>query len=127
MDIALSCPFEFGEAVYIARALVGDDYPLSYEDFSMCDEDNLPRSKNDAQVFGELKVYPVPSAGELTVELPEKAERLDIYSTEGKLIRTINIFGMTRTEIQLDNSGVYQIQVHKKDGSIDHQRVIIVK
>ncbi len=127
MDIALSCPYEFGEAVYIARSLVGEEYPLSYEDFSMCEPDTSPPLKKDKPFVSNSKVYPIPSSGNITIELAEGSERIEVLSNEGKLMRVLEAGEGSRLEMNLPDGGIYYLQVYHQDGNVENKKVIIVK
>src|SRR5690554_6834557 len=112
MDMALSCPFEFGEAVYIARSLIGEEYPLSYEDFSMCEPENNQPLKKDNPFVSNSVVYPIPSSGNLTVELAQGSERIEVLSNEGKLIRIIETGEGGKLEMNIPNGGIYYLQIY---------------
>ena len=127
MDIATSCPYELGEAVYMARALVGDDYPYSHEDFSMCDYGE-PLLKKDVPQVSQSTVYPIPSSGRITIEYPEGAERIMIYSLEGKLVYDRVLDGKAGLmDISLTQAGVFQLQVLKTNDEMEVRKIVIVK
>ena len=68
----------------------------------------------------ELEIYPNPSGGEVNILTDLKIERINIYSIEGKLIKT---FGTTK--FNLETSGVYFIKIISTDGKTSIRKVVI--
>ncbi len=68
----------------------------------------------------ELEIYPNPSEGEVNILTDLEIERINIYSIEGKLIKTFET-----TKFNLETSGVYFIKIISTDGKKSIRKVIM--
>lgn len=68
----------------------------------------------------ELEIYPNPSEGEVNILTDLEIESINIYSIEGKLIKTFET-----TKFNLDTSGVYFIKIISTDGKKSIRKVIM--
>ena len=73
-------------------------------------------------------VYPNPSRGQVKVTFTGEPVKLEIYTSDGKSIRSENI---TERELDLDLSengnGLYILRAYDKDNNYDDARIIIAK
>lgn len=64
-----------------------------------------------------LNIYPNPSNGIINVEYSDNADlQFNIYSVEGKLVKTGNLSGYGQIDIQALNAGSYVIQLSNENG-----------
>lgn len=83
ITIANQCPISGGIAVYRARGLVGSD-TTEYDDFTNCIVSRSARDEHsDLPDIAELKVFPNPTAGQVTVLLPEIQDEARLLLTDG--------------------------------------------
>jgi hypothetical protein len=61
----------------------------------------------------ELTVYPNPSFGELTIESSEQIQFIEVYSCDGKLIQSLSIPEVTKTQVNTSSlpAGQYLLKV----------------
>ena len=68
----------------------------------------------------ELEIYPNPSGGEVNILTDLEIERINIYSIEGKLIKTFET-----TKFNLETNGIYFIKIISTDGKTSIRKVVI--
>ncbi len=97
-------------------------------------------SVDDVEAYNSVKFYPNPVTDELNFSVQSTSENLElkVYNIMGKLIseKTINVnqsnldvktFTQSRKSLQLNQSGVYIVQIKNASGSINNiQRVIVL-
>lgn len=80
---------------------------------TQCNE--LITDLEDVNADDQIRVYPNPSSGQITIELKDNsavAEFLHVYSSEGKLVERIALDRNESTyHLSLSNSGLYFLQV----------------
>jgi phosphatidylserine/phosphatidylglycerophosphate/cardiolipin synthase-like enzyme len=68
----------------------------------------------------ELEIYPNPSGGEVNILTDLEIESINIYSIEGKLIKTFET-----TKFNLETNGIYFIKIISTDGKKSIRKVVI--
>ena len=68
----------------------------------------------------ELEIYPNPSEGKVNILTDLEIERINIYSIEGKLIKTFEA-----TKFNLETSGIYFVKITFSDGNYTIRKVVI--
>lgn len=72
----------------------------------------------------DFMLYPNPADKRFTVKFPANAEQIQIFNTLGQTIHTKNINGYTEQEFQLQDNGIYLIQIIAADRTY-HKKLII--
>lgn len=126
-DIAASCPFELGSAVYIARGLIGDEFEYSHEDYEEFCSVTSPPPFREESVQRKLSVYPVPSSGLVRVDIPEGAERLELYGSDGKLYMEREVQASGALDLIVEHGGVYYLRVLVSGNYSEMRKVVILK
>lgn len=120
VTIALGCPFTDGAAVYEARALYNSIYHTNVNFEDNC----LPISSGN-RMSGEIDstntmllnaaLYPNPSSGEVTLDLPQRIEKVQVIVTDitGKEVYNEQVVAKeNRILINLNiESGIYLVRV----------------
>jgi hypothetical protein len=123
LAIAVQCPYEGGDAVYQARALLGDG--AVYDDSTACDTSGqqfLMRPTNPSETI-EFSITPNPGNGYTFVELQKEAEEegdLMLINALGKLIHKQYFLPGDKTFVLLLDeipSGSYYVAVKTKTHS----------
>lgn len=77
------------------------------------------------EISPDLKVYPNPSKGIVTVESEVKIEILEVYSAIGKLLSASATFNTTTTTVELPKAnGIYILKLMMKNGEVFSKKVI---
>lgn len=126
-DIAASCPFELGSAVYIARGLIGDEFEYSHEDYEEFCSVTSPPPFREELVGRELLVYPVPSSGLVRVDIPEGVERLELYGSDGKLYMEREVQSLGTMDLMMEHGGVYYLRVYGSGEYSEMRKIVILK
>jgi len=96
-SIAAECPYEYGPAVFMARALLSEGDTIPYPYRNECEipystgkwEGENPSQQEGDEAQAEIKVYPNPASNSLTVEVPlQEGDKsyIEFWNTTG--IRT---------------------------------------
>ncbi|WP_272151672.1 GEVED domain-containing protein [Tenacibaculum aiptasiae] len=104
------------------------DFDGEVEDYTINIEESFATSKD---LFNDLKLYPVPSEGKLTVSFKVKSKDLTViklFDLKGQLLETQSFSTISSSfnkEIQFKtmSSGIYLLQV-ENDGKIKTRKVI---
>lgn len=126
-DIAVSCPFELGSVVYMARGLIGDEFEYSHEDYEEFCSVTSPPPFREELVGNELSVYPVPSSGLVRVDIPEGAERLELYGSDGKLYMEREVQSLGTMDLMVEHGGVYHLRVLVSGEYSEMRKIVILK
>ncbi|WBX74103.1 GEVED domain-containing protein [Tenacibaculum pacificus] len=106
------------------------DFNGEVEDYTINVEESFANDKN---LFSDLKIYPIPSDGKITVKFKVKVKDLTIirlFNMVGQLLETqtfSTISSKFNNEIEFSkiSSGVYFIQI-QNDGKINTSKIIIL-
>ncbi len=126
--IALTIPEEGGDAVYIARAMLGVD-PDSYEEIYYDGE--AEEGALAGTPVGKIKIYPNPASGQVNVRIFDDPEDHDvitrIYDLNGRMIQRHNHGNSTYFTINVDelSNGLYFLRV-TNDANINETLKLIV-
>jgi len=126
-SIGTLCPYTHGEAVYRAEVLYNR---YEEKEFSpVCTEERgQANGQKNGSLTGNLKVFPNPSTGWVTIPNPAGAPRnIQVFDVAGQQVRQLN---SSDTEIDLSglNSGIYFLRImDKSTGKTDSARLIISK
>jgi subtilisin family serine protease len=83
-------------------------------------------------VNGELKIFPNPTRGELTI-VNDRAgiETFDLYDLSGRLVKSLNLAQRTNEVIQLSltdlSDGIYIVQAIQQNGEVLQSKLMIEK
>jgi hypothetical protein len=135
-ELAFSCPFVNGSAVYKARSLYAHIQPgLSYNDLEICNAVGVYKnvtndnSKNDplGDEF-EILIYPKPSSDRLNIHtsLDNKQMNIRIFDMTGNMVKSVNIpvnEGKTELIVASFNPGIYNLQI-KIGNKIKHTKLV---
>ena len=127
--IAYQCPFAGGEAVYQARALLGEGY--AYDDSTLC-APVMPLVRKDKETAPNFTAYPNPGQNYVVVELEEVARSKGIVLLTDLLGRKVKLQlindGDQQFYLMLDAvpSGMYHLSV-SLEGKVSTRLFSIVK
>lgn len=137
-SIAAECPFEYGPAVFMARAMLslGDTIPYPYH--NECELYGSGSSKWDNEITGEtqesydrtIRIYPNPANNNLTVELnfEEGHAYIEFWSITGSKAQTFSLkSGKTELDINKLNEGIYFYNIFINDFKLKNGKQIIIK
>jgi hypothetical protein len=102
-----------GQNVYIAIQCISDDaFAFMIDDITV----ETQASVKD-NIANAIHIYPNPSDGIFTVNLPETGAKITIRNLLGQEVKTV-VSSSTNTKIDLSNqnSGVYFIEIQLKEG-----------
>ncbi|GAB1396126.1 MAG TPA: T9SS type A sorting domain-containing protein [Saprospiraceae bacterium] len=126
LDIALSCPFVAGQAVYFARAVLkANDYNFVYDYPDSPESCIEPRESKIVQKAEKLiKIYPNPSSTGVHIESDEEIVRVFIVNSQGDISyhkQTADI-----RFIKYDNlpDGLYVLKLITKSGKVELHKLI---
>jgi Secretion system C-terminal sorting domain len=130
-NIAILSPYYAGEAVYMARIMLG----LDYEEFGNNNSNRLaPPSQNDETIVqGQTSIYPNPSTDYVTLEtsFPENSTvQYQIYDLNGRIVTSGTLSsGASRTTINTSETaeGVYQVSFIVNGELYETKKMVIVK
>ena len=124
-NLAAQRPAIYGDAVYTARVMIGDE-GISTESYRISNPDN-----NLVSSIG--KIYPNPTKDEAYLDYQLKEGQkgvIDIYSITGQLLyEKALIIGNSKLIISTSNlnSGLYFYKVIVDDAIIANEKLIIIK
>lgn len=73
-----------------------------------------------------FKLYPNPSSGKFTIEGIEERNQLNLYSSTGRLVRTISMTSDKRKcDFTVESPGVYFYQLVGKEGPIHSGKLVV--
>lgn len=130
-EIAEQCPYVGGVGVYIARAMLSRNGTSLFE-MNDCEkmrpEENTEESTvlevtENKGTISTLDIYPNPNNGDFTVT-GESVERVEIYSSIGKLLNTYTLSNNTVTVSGL-TQGVYLVRAYHTNGKSVTERVVV--
>lgn len=107
--IAGQCPLTGGDAVLVARALLGafEDSPIRYADDTACNPE--PEERSSETKKSEFKIFPNPAGSSITIEHPRQTDTLILRDVFGKICLQISLSETNVTEIPIQylTNGVY--------------------
>lgn len=123
-ELALSCPFVNGSAVYKARSLYAHIQPgLSYNDLEICNAvgvyKNLRSDNSENDLFGdafEILIYPNPAIDRLNIHtsLDHKQMNIRLFDMTGNNVKDVCLpvhDGKTELEVSSLHQGIYNLQI----------------
>lgn len=88
-------------------------------------EISLLSPTNEESSLTAVMVYPNPTSGAFSVELPVGAEKVNIYNAAGQLVQSTEIENATNaTDFMLQDDGIYMVQILAKSGSFVKKLVV---
>lgn len=135
--IAEQCPFEGGQAVYLARALYQLYEYRAFDDLALCEEPELRPAPLGIEPFvlaETFRFYPNPGAGALNVAVPEaclgQRLQLKLSSLTGRLLTSKGIASaniIERLETGQIPGGIYSVEVWAAGQHLATERLVIIK
>lgn len=136
-SIAEQCPFEGGQAVYLARALYQWHEYRTFDDLALCEEPELrpaPLGIEPSTPAETFRFYPNPGAGALNVAVPEaylgQRLQLKLSSLTGRLLTSKGIASaniIERLETDQIPGGIYSVEVWAAGQHLATERLVIIK
>jgi hypothetical protein len=128
--IADQCPFSGGDAVYMARALLGKHF---YNDADLCEPGRRATLDSHEQEATQPLVFrPNPAASEVRFDLPatlEGAWQLQLLDSQGRLVKVFAGSSAEHTQVLDLNAlpaGMYFAQLLTRQGVLHTGRLIIL-
>lgn len=125
-NVAYLTPYEGGEAVYLARAILGVDP----QEGRIAHRVSVPEGTTQ---IGSIQMYPNPSSGRLTLMFDTPDEKncvFECYDAQGKLIRTQNLPAHT-AEHQVDLSqvtaGMYFVRIVQDGQVLFNEKLVLIR
>lgn len=117
-----------GDAAYVGPG--GGNVPIAFDNVMWDYLNKLtcsPSSAGETPGLPGLRVYPNPSPGGWTVEAPEAIERLELYRTDGRLVREYRDLNTSSFFVEAGQfpPGAYLIRVYSGD-KVGMLRVFVV-
>jgi lysyl endopeptidase len=130
-NIAIQSPYYAGEAVYMARVMLG----LDDEEFGNNNSNRLapPAQNAETNVQGQTSIYPNPSTHYVTLEtnFPENSSvQYQIYDLNGRIVTSGNLSsGTSRTTLNTSQmaEGVYQVSFLVNGNLFETKKIVILK
>lgn len=88
--------------------------------------------KDSTSLFGEIKVYPSPSEGLITMELPDffdNQTEITVYNKVGQLIRHENYLNKNnkrKLDLSICSSGIYYLKFRSAQGAAQEVKSIVI-
>jgi nitrous oxidase accessory protein NosD len=125
--IAGLCPLSGGDAVFWARAMIGNG--RIYDDLSLCTlaGGSGKQKEEDAGYARHLQVFPNPTESTVWVSLPsEEYQTLSIFNGNGELIQSMEIHqDQIRLHLGDLTPGLYIVQARNDKGDSLQAKIII--
>lgn len=137
--IASQCPYEYGPAVYVARALLAPVDTTQY--LNVCESIDVPSQKSaetmsfyNEQIDYNIQLYPNPANDKIKIIVESISEEglytYQLFDLEGSKL-TIVRMGIYNNAEQMDVStlkeGIYILSVTTAEGNTMHKRISIVR
>jgi hypothetical protein len=87
-------------------------------------EISLLSPTNEESSLAAVMVYPNPTSGAFSVELPTGAEKVNIYNAAGQLVQSTHIENTQAVDFMLQDDGIYMVQILTKSGSFVKKLVV---
>ena len=121
IDLSTGNNIVHGETGKAADILVN----FSYEVFTSSEGNgSIGLDEDDPNPF---RMYPNPSNGIFTIEGVEAGQRIVVYNAIGTVVLDRVYNENDQDEINLDNAGVYVVQVLENENVVETERIVIVK
>ncbi len=133
-EVSELCPNEYGDGVYLARAMRSMYENVRYASPEECYSGNIePRSASNLHLVDKLEVYPNPAIDEVNISLdiPKgEAGRLSVVNLQGQKIKEF-IANKARSSFKINTkgfeSGIYIVKYISDAGSLSVKKLIIDK
>jgi hypothetical protein len=132
-NVAATCPYVGGRAVYDARALQAHYKSAVYSDVELCTPQK-EKSKQQRIAPTANKLYPNPANSVVTVELSERVTnpqtRLSIKDELGRIVLTKLLEeGIQSTSIDTDSlsAGIYFVSISDEKVVLMNEKLVIIK
>jgi len=137
MNMAILCPYEYGEGVYIARGILAYIYsdllfanPCEQTDYEMLERSGKNNKKDENYL--NLIVYPNPTNGLINILMnpyrKNPIHRIEIYNYFGIKVNDVlepnAIDGVIRIDVSNFSAGIYLLKVFKTDNTFEVTKVI---
>ena len=76
----------------------------------------------ESSTDNQIAIYPNPSAGKMTIKNAFELKQIEVYTQDGKLIRTIE---NPTSELEIKNSGLYYLKMNYKSGKTISQIISV--
>lgn len=119
----------YGQVVNLARMMLSESDTTNYSVYDNCREALIYR-ENNSKMPQEVDIYPNPTDGNLTVDLPISWESgtMEIYGISGILVKKVFIEKKNKIDIQLKlNYGTYFIKLNSIDGEFSVKKFVVIK
>ena len=128
------CPNEYGDGVYLARAMRSMYENVRYASPEECYSGNIePRRASNLRLADKLELYPNPAIDEVNIslEIPKgEAGRLSIVNLQGQKIKEY-IANKAKNSFKINTkgfeSGIYIVKYISDAGSLSVKKLIIDK
>jgi hypothetical protein len=133
-SIAFQCPLSGGDAVYIARGMLG--MTSNFDNSAMCNSSQnsvAPLVNNTTVAATTFSAYPNPASDKLTVTFEEGLSvngEISIVNIVGQIVKS---FKITEGEISMDislesvDNGIYLLQLRTDNQPIQATTIKVVK
>ncbi len=133
-EVSEMCPNEYGDGVYLARAMRSMYENVRYASPEECYSGNIePRSASTLQLADKLEIYPNPAIDEVNIslEIPKgEAGKLSIVNLQGQKIKEY-IANKAKNSFKINtkrfDSGIYFVKYISDAGILSVKKLIIDK
>jgi hypothetical protein len=112
---------QFGDKILI----VGSTSALGEYEIYKINAPTLPAlSVGQSKSAESFSVYPNPSSTNFTIQSGKAVKQVNVYNMNGQLIKDLQMRGVHRTDVSIDNSGMYIIKVIYENGEFETGKII---
>lgn len=132
-NLASKCPFEAGDAVYVARTLYNlIDNNEYFDDNANCENAVFKKeqaAKEKVKKSFAVSLIPNPASSSVEISITGETEELEllIYNSLGELVGTNTFVSVAEVDTDAMGNGVYQVCIKKQNQLIHTARLVIAK
>ena len=119
----------------IVTPIVSGNYCVQVTDYNECNSGQICENLTingviEMSINNDLILYPNPASEQLTIDFTANAKSIKVYNMLGELIveqKITNSQSSVRLAVYNWKSATYNVQLHKKDGSVIQKTFNVVK
>ena len=136
--IASQCPYEYGPAVYLARALLSPVDTTIYQNTceilnEISDKNAIQSSPDEENPVLLINIFPNPTANEFSIFVEAETDgsyQFQIIDLNGRKLSSVKVGTFNSPEnvdISYLNEGIYIVSIMENNGIIHYRRISVIK